>query len=141
MMQRLCENSSRVPSRRYRDSEEIKRLIAERKGHLDPVTRAHLLKQIRQQRAQDRTDHQLDILQRAREGDRQAISYLRKSAAHSSFETSYIERRGGQQAASKELRQFYEKKYTSFLPSPTLRGLATYDPFAFHPACPRSLVE
>ena len=145
MMQRLCENSSRVPSLRYRDSAELKRLIAERKGHPDPATRAHLLKQIRQQRSQDRTDHQPDILQRAREGDRQAISYLRNSAAHSSFETSYIERRGGQQAASKELRQFYEKKYTSFLPPPTVeavrRMISTHTSVRPAPFSPKELSQ
>ena len=119
----VCSDDRRVPSLRYRDSPELKARIAARRAETDPHTRAALLAEIRHQRGQDRAEHQLQILQRARDGDRQAISYLRKSAAQASFETSYIEARGGQVAAAAELRSFYDKKYTSFLPPPTQQAV------------------
>ena len=115
----VCLSSRRVPSLRYKDSDDLKAKIATRRQSRDAAVRAAMLQEIRAQRASDRTSHQLQILERARAGDRQAISYLRKSAAHASFETSYIEFRGGQGAATEELKHFYEVKYSSFLPPPT----------------------
>ncbi|CAE7221178.1 pol [Symbiodinium sp. CCMP2456] len=78
--------------------------------------KAALLCKVRHERALAKADHKIKILEDARAGDRKAITYLRKSAAQRSFETSYIELRGGQQQAAHELQQFYEAKYSSFLP-------------------------
>ena len=115
----LCTKSRRMPSLRYKDSESIKALIALRRETRDPSQRACMLKQIREQRSEAKAAHQLDILDRAKAGDRQAISYLRRSASQRTFETSYIEQQGGQRQASADLARFYETKYTSTLPPPT----------------------
>ena len=119
----VCSDASRVPSLRYRDSPDLKSKIAARRLETDPVMKASMLAEIRHQRGQDRAEHKLQILQRARSGDRQAISYLRRSAAQASFETSYIEARGGQARAVEEMRQFYVNKYATLLPPPTPQAI------------------
>ena len=48
---------------------------------------------------------------KAREGDRWAISHLRRSASQSFSDGSFIERLGGQSAATKEMQAFYKQKY------------------------------
>ena len=110
LLAEVCSTSRRVPSLRYKDSAELKAQIEARRQQRDPATRAVMLQQIRSQRAEDRTAHQLSILERARGGDRQAISYLRKSAAHSTFETSYIEVRGGQENAGGRTKGFLSEE-------------------------------
>ncbi|CAE7741433.1 unnamed protein product [Symbiodinium sp. CCMP2456] len=72
--------------------------------------KAALLCKVRHERALAKADHKIKILEDARAGDRKAITYLPKSAAQRSFETSYIERRGGQQQAAQELQQFYDSR-------------------------------
>ena len=72
-----CTKARRMPSLRYRDSESLKSMIKARREETDPGVRAAQLCQIRHQRALDKTEHKLSILERARLGDRQAISFLR----------------------------------------------------------------
>ena len=122
----LCaSHARRLPSLRYRDSQELKATIALRRQETDTQVKAALLQRIRHERAVAKNEHRIRILEEARGGDRRAISYLRKSAAHASFEVSYIQQRGGELAASQELQAFYEAKYTSFLPAPTEDSINT----------------
>ncbi|CAE7233959.1 pol [Symbiodinium sp. CCMP2592] len=101
----------RQASLRYRDSEEIKELIRQRKVAQDPVLRAALALEIAQQRCLDQESHRKSILERARSGDFAAISYLRRSASQTKVAGSYIQSRGGLETATEELRDFYNRKY------------------------------
>ncbi|CAE7335627.1 pol [Symbiodinium natans] len=108
----LCQKAAtRPPNLRYSDSPRIQELIAERKSCMCPEKRALLMKQIRETRTADKAQHKTDLLQRARQGDRRAISFLRRSAAGASFEGGYVAARGGLQQAAEELADFYRHKY------------------------------
>ena len=119
-LEHVCrESSRRCPSLRYVDSPELKQRIRLRKKEVDPVRRSTELKAIKDQRAADKTSHKVSLLERAKQGDRAAVAFLRRSAAQSSFECSYIQARGGGEQASAELQDFYISKYRSLLPPPT----------------------
>ena len=116
----VCKShSTRYPSLRYVDSDALKDMIRRRRVETDPRVRASMLKEIKDQRAADKTSHKVSLLERAKQGDRAVIAHLRRSALQASFECSYIQARGGGPKAADELRQFYEDKFRSFLPAPT----------------------
>ena len=111
--QQLCQScSSRMPSWKYRDPKEVKDLIRQRKICSDPTDRLELAKQVQEARTQAQKQHKLHVLQRARDGDRSAISHLRRSASQSFSDGSLIERMGGQAAATSSMKSFYQRKYT-----------------------------
>ena len=103
---------------RYRDSDFVKTLIRQRRNSTNIRERASLMEQVRQQRGQDKLDHKLQLWERAKGGDRQAISFLRRSAAGASYEGGYIAARGGADAAAEELQEFYRRKYARQEPAP-----------------------
>ena len=107
---------------RYRDSEQVRDLIRRRKISVNTDERTALAQEVACRRAEDKTSFKQDILDRARSGDFAAISHLRRSAAQTKVAGSYIQARGGQDAATKELRDFYDSKYDTkgSGPSPAL---------------------
>ena len=106
----LCQEfGSRLPSRKYRDPPEIKELLRRRN---DWDTRADLVRQISQARLEAQKQHKMNLLQAARQGDRGAISHLRRSATQTFTDGSFIEQLGGQDAATLEMQSFYKKKYS-----------------------------
>ena len=90
----------------------MKELIRQRKVCSDPAERLELAKQVQEARTQAQKQHKLHVLERARGGDRSAISHLRRSASQSFSDGSLIERVGGQAAATSSMKSFYQKKYT-----------------------------
>ncbi|CAE7710399.1 RTase [Symbiodinium sp. CCMP2592] len=109
----FAEVRYRQLSLRYRDSEDLKELIRQRKVASDPVLRASLALEITQQRCLDQETHRKSILERARSGDFAAISYLRRSASQTKVAGSYIQAQGGLEKAAAELQDFYHLKYDS----------------------------
>ena len=108
--------SSRPPSLRYRDPADIKTLIDRRKAVRDPDARAALMQEIHQMRREARQEHKTSLLQRAKGWDWRAIAHLRRSAAGSFTEGSYIQRAGGLDKATRDLHEFYAQKYASVDP-------------------------
>ncbi|CAE7218312.1 Ctsb [Symbiodinium microadriaticum] len=104
---------------RYRDSELIRDLIRRRKISTSIDERTALAQEIACRRAEDKASFKQDILDRARTGDFAAISHLRRSAAQTKVAGSYIQARGGQDAATKELKDFYDSKYDTKGPGPS----------------------
>ena len=104
---------------RYRDSELIRDLIRRRKISVSIDERTALAQEIACRRAEDKASLEQAILDRARTGDFAAISHLRRSAAQTKVAGSYIQARGGQDAATKELKDFYDSKYDTKGPGPS----------------------
>ncbi|CAE7826253.1 Ttn, partial [Symbiodinium necroappetens] len=109
---------------RYRDSELIRDLIRRRKVSVNSDERAALAQEIAYRRADDKASFKQAILDRARTGDFAAISHLRRSAAQTKVAGSYIQARGGQNAATKELKEFYDVKYDTNGPGPSAALIA-----------------
>ena len=105
--------STRLPTLRYRDPPDIKDLIDRRKATRDPDARAAFMQEIHQTRREARQEHKTSLLQRAKGGDWRAIAHLRRSAAGSFTEGSYIQRAGGLEKATRDLHDFYAQKYAS----------------------------
>ena len=117
--QDLCKNnSSRHPSRKYHDPPEIQELIRLRKIQSNPAERLALMNQIHDARTEAQRIHRVQLLKDARDGDRAAISHLRRSASQTFSEGSFIERLGGQEKAADCMMGFYSRKYS--LPSDEL---------------------
>ena len=103
------------------------------------------MQEIRKARETAQVAHKQDLLQRARQGDRAAIAHMRRSAAASLSEGSYIQRAGGHTAAVRDLRAFYSAKISSRDPTPleplheALR--AKHESVAFAPVTKQALME
>ncbi|CAE7039354.1 HET-E1, partial [Symbiodinium sp. KB8] len=120
--------SSRPPSLRYRDPEEIRDLIKARTLSKDEWHRAALMQEIHQRRIEAKATHKQHLLEEVRNGNCRAIAHIRASASGGKTEGSYIQRCGGAQQASTDLFSFYEKKYQAMEapPSPEqIQALAT----------------
>ena len=109
----LCQEfGSKLPSRKYRDPPEVKELLRRRKLCTDWDARTDLVRQIGQARLEAQKQHKLSLLHAARQGDRGAISHLRRSATQTFTDGSFIEQLGGQHAATCEMKSFYKNKYS-----------------------------
>ena len=105
--------ASRPASLKYQDPPEIKELIERRKKIHDADARTALMQEIHLLRRQARQDHKSSLLERAKQGDWRAIAHLRRSAAGSFTDGSYIQRAGGLAQAARDLHDFYVRKYAS----------------------------
>ena len=111
--------SSRPPTLRYRDTEEIKDLIKARTRSKDEWQRAALMQEIHQRRTEAKADHKQRLLEEARSGNCRAIAHMRASASGGKTEGSYVQRCGGAQQASADLFSFYETKYQAIEAPPS----------------------
>ena len=71
------------------------------------------MQQIRKAREAAQVAYKQNLLDKAREGDRAAIAHMRRSAAASLSEGSYVQRAGGHTAAARDLKAFYAAKFSS----------------------------
>ena len=101
-----------MPSLRYSDPPEVKELIRQRKS-LTGEARTCKMQQIRKARETAQVAHKQNLLDKAREGDRAAMAHMRRSAAASLSEGSYVQRAGGHTAAVRDLKAFYAAKFSS----------------------------
>ena len=116
----------RPVSCRYRDSPHIKELIRMRKRENGARAR-ELGREIAQTRAREKREWRTSLLQRGAAGDYHAIAYFRRRHSVCATHTTYAFRAGGVEVAERDLRRFYDRKYSSTLLHP--------------PAVPRAMLE
>ena len=105
--------SFRPQSFRYRDPPEIKDLIRRRRECSDHGHAKELALEIVGLRRAHKQAWLATVLERARSGDFQAITCMKRRQSMGHTHCSYLMRAGGEEQALKDLRSFYVAKYLS----------------------------
>ena len=108
--------SLRPQSFRYRDPPEIKELVKQRKECSDPHVAKELAIQVVGMRRAHKQAWLVNVLERARSGDFQAISYMKRRQSMGHTHCSYLTRAGSEVQALRDLRHFCAAKYTASRP-------------------------